>query len=218
VIRVLIADDQEMFRVGLRTVLNAQEGIEVAGEAADGSEAVSRAAQLLPDIVLMDLRMPKMDGIAAIAALRQRGLSAKALVLTTFEDVELLNAAVEAGAAGYILKGTPIDDVADVIRLVHKGYSPFSPGLVRSLAMSTSGAKQTVEADVDGLSPRERDVFSLLGVGLTNRQIAERLHLSEGTVRNLVSSVLGHLNLRHRTEAALVASYVRFRTRLTGDD
>jgi DNA-binding NarL/FixJ family response regulator len=214
-IRVLIADDQEMFRIGLRTVLTAQDGMSVVGEAGDGSKACALASQLVPDIVLMDLRMPKMDGVAAIAEIRKRNLKTKSLVLTTFEDAELLNAAVEAGASGYILKGTPGDDLADVIRLVHKGFSPFSAGLVQTLAMKTTGAKESLAADVDGLSERERDIFALLGTGMTNRQIAERLHLSDGTVRNLVSAVLAHLNLRHRTEAALVANHVRFRQTLT---
>jgi DNA-binding NarL/FixJ family response regulator len=218
VISVLIADDQEMFRVGLRAVLAVQPGITVVGEAADGGKAVALAAQLSPNVVLMDLRMPVMDGVAAITEIRRRGLATKSLVLTTFEDAELLNAAVEAGASGYILKGTPVDDVADVIRLVHKGYSPFSAGLVRTLAIATSSARETLAADVDGLSERERDIFMLLGMGMTNRQIAEKLHLSEGTVRNLVSAVLAHLHLSHRTEAALVANHVRVRLRLASDE
>ncbi|HEY4441296.1 MAG TPA: response regulator transcription factor [Candidatus Elarobacter sp.] len=216
-IRVVVVDDQEMFRVGLRTVLAAQDGIDVVGEAADGREAVARVAQLRPDIVMMDVRMPVMDGIAAIAELRGRGVAAKALVLTTFEDVELLNAAITAGAAGYILKGTPVEDVADVIRLVHKGYSPFSPGLVQSLAIASSGSRRALDEDVARLSPRERQIFGLLGSGMTNRQIAERLFLSDGTVRNLVSSVLATLGLKHRTEAALVANHAGPRLRIGRD-
>jgi YesN/AraC family two-component response regulator len=116
-IRVVIVDDQEMFRVGLRTVLATQDGIEVVGEAKDGREAVTRVQHMRPDVVLMDVRMPVMDGLAAIAALRKRGVAAKSLVLTTFEGVDLLNAAIEAGAVGYIFKGTPVEDVADVIRV-----------------------------------------------------------------------------------------------------
>lgn len=216
-IRVCIADDQEMFRVGLRGVLAVQSGIEVVGEASDGSKALALVVRLRPDVVLMDLRMPVMDGIAAITEIRRRGVATKSLVLTTFEDTELLNAAIAAGASGYILKGTPVDDIADVIRLVHKGYSPFSAGLVRALAISTSSSRETLAADVEGLSNRERDIFELLGMGMTNRQIADRLHLSEGTVRNLVSAVLAHLHLSHRTEAALVANYARVRLRLIGE-
>jgi DNA-binding NarL/FixJ family response regulator len=216
-IRVVIVDDQEMFRVGLRTVLATQEGITVVGEAQDGREAVARVEHARPDVVLMDVRMPVMDGVAAIAELRARGSAVKSLVLTTFEDVELLNAALEAGAVGYILKGTPVEDIADVIRLVHKGYSPFSAGLVQSLAVKTNGSRQSLEEDVSRLSPREREIFDLLGTGMTNRQIAERLYLSEGTVRNLVSSVLAALGLRHRTEAALVANHARPRLYLGAD-
>jgi DNA-binding NarL/FixJ family response regulator len=216
-IRVVIVDDQEMFRVGLRTVLATQEGITVVGEAQDGREAVARVEHARPDVVLMDVRMPVMDGVAAIAELRARGSAVKSLVLTTFEDVELLNAALEAGAVGYILKGTPVEDIADVIRLVHKGYSPFSAGLVQSLAVKTNGSRQSLEEDVSRLSPREREIFDLLGTGMTNRQIAERLYLSEGTVRNLVSSVLAALGLRHRTEAALVANHARPRLHLGAD-
>jgi DNA-binding NarL/FixJ family response regulator len=213
-IRVVIVDDQEMFRIGLRTVLATQDGISVVGEARDGREAVARIQQARPDVVLMDVRMPVMDGLAAISALRERGLTVKSLVLTTFEDVDLLNAAIGAGAVGYILKGTPVEDVADVIRLVHKGYSPFSPGLVQSLAVKNSGSRQSLDADVGRLSPREREIFELLGTGMTNRQIAESLYLSEGTVRNVVSAVLAVLGLRHRTEAALVANYARPRLHL----
>jgi DNA-binding NarL/FixJ family response regulator len=219
-ISVVIVDDQEMFRVGLRTVLATQDGITVVGEARDGREAVARVQQTRPDVVLMDVRMPVMDGLAAIAALRERGVAVKSLVLTTFEDVDLLNAAIEAGAVGYVLKGTPVEDVADVIRLVHKGYSPFSPGLVQSLAVKNGASRQSLDADVARLSPREREIFELLGTGMTNRQIAESLFLSEGTVRNVVSAVLATLGLRHRTEAALVANYARPRLRLhgAGDD
>jgi DNA-binding NarL/FixJ family response regulator len=213
-IKVVIVDDQEMFRVGLRTVLATQAGITVVGEAREGREAVARVQQTRPDVVLMDIRMPVMDGLAAIADLRERGVAVKSLVLTTFEDVDLLNAAIEAGAVGYILKGTPVEDVADVIRLVHKGYSPFSPGLVQSLAVKNSGSRQSLDADVGRLSPREREIFELLGTGMTNRQIAESLYLSEGTVRNVVSAVLAVLGLRHRTEAALVANYARPRLHL----
>jgi DNA-binding NarL/FixJ family response regulator len=216
-IRVVIVDDQEMFRVGLRTVLATQDGITVVGEAQDGREAVARVEHARPDVVLMDVRMPVMDGVAAIAELRARGSTAKSLVLTTFEDVELLNAALEAGAIGYILKGTPVEDIADVIRLVHKGYSPFSAGLVQSLVVKTNGSRQSLEEDVARLSPRECEIFDLLGTGMTNRQIAERLYLSEGTVRNLVSSVLSVLGLRHRTEAALVANHARPRLQLGAD-
>jgi DNA-binding NarL/FixJ family response regulator len=218
VIRVFIVDDQEMFRVGLRLVLSTQDGITIVGEAQDGREAVARIQSGRPDVVLMDVRMPVMDGVAAIAELRARGNPAKSLVLTTFDDVELLNAALEAGAVGYILKGTPVEDIVDVIRLVHKGYSPFSAGLVQSLAVTTTGSRRGLEEDVARLSPREREVFELLGTGMTNRQIAERLYLSEGTVRNLVSAVLAVLRLRHRTEAALVANHARPRLSLRDDD
>jgi len=209
VIRVMIADDQEMFRLGLRTALAAQDGIEIVAEARDGKEAIGRASQLRPDVILMDLRMPVMDGIAAIKTLRERGMPAKCLVLTTFEDLELLNAAIAAGAAGYILKGTPIDDVAEVIGIVDKGYSPFSPGLVQLLSIKTGEAASALADDVNSLSQRQRDVFELVGAGMTNRQIAEQLHLSEGTVRNLVSAVLAQLGLHHRTEAALLANHAR---------
>jgi DNA-binding NarL/FixJ family response regulator len=208
-IRVVIVDDQEMFRVGLRTVLATQDGITVVGEARDGAEAVARVQQARPDVVLMDIRMPGMDGLAAIAALRERGVAAKSLVLTTFDDVDLLSAAIEAGAIGYILKGTPVEDVADVIRLVHKGYSPFSPGLVKALALKSSASRLSLDADIARLSSREREILELLGIGMTNRQIAETLYLSEGSVRNVVSAVLATLGLRHRTEAALVANHAR---------
>jgi DNA-binding NarL/FixJ family response regulator len=202
-ISIVIADDQAAFRRGLRALLSTVRGVQVVGEAADGREAVTLAARLKPDVVLMDLRMPTMDGVAATRELRTTVPDVKILVLTTFDDDELVRSAIDAGAAGYVLKDTPADDLADLIRITRKGYSSFAPGLVRGdAAVRADDVLATIPAS---LTPRERDVLRELATGATNREIAAALGLGEGTVRNYVTRILSQLNLRTRTEAALFA-------------
>jgi len=205
VIRVLLADDQPAFREGLRELLATADEIEVAGEAANGAEAVEAALRLAPDVVLMDIRMPKLDGIAAVRALRERRPDACVLMLTTFDDDELVAAAIEAGAMGYLLKGTPVDDIVDILHLALRGYTAIGRGVAPPRPRSRT------DREVDhalrrsaALGKRETEIWGLIGEGLTNREVAERLALTEGTVKNYVSSLLGTLGVRHRTQAALL--------------
>lgn len=205
IVRVLLADDQASFRTGLRDALSTVEAVAVIGEASNGSEAVRMAALLQPDAVLMDLRMPGMDGIAATRAICSERPGSCVLVLTTFDEDELVTAAIRAGALGYLLKGTPVDDIANILRLALRGYTAIGPGVRPNapIAADDEGI-DAILARSNGFSDREREVWSLIGEGLTNREVAKQLFLSEGTVKNYVSAILGSLGVRHRTQAALL--------------
>lgn len=202
-IRLLIVDDQTAFRLGLCALLSRQKDLEIVGEAGDGEEAIALVERLRPDVVLMDVRMPRVDGIAATTQIMRDYPSTRVLVLTTFEDDDAVRAATRAGAVGYVLKDTPADDLAALIAMARRGYGQFSPGLAERLiepAQLSGGAK------VGRLSEREREVLYSLGEGLSNRDIASRLFLSEGTVRNYVTSILSRLGLSNRMQAALYAN------------
>jgi DNA-binding NarL/FixJ family response regulator len=196
VIRVLIADDHAVVRQGLRSFLDLQDDIEVVGEAADGAEALAAAERLAPDVVLIDLVMPNVDGIEAIRGLRERVPDARAIVLSSFVDDEKLFPAVRAGAAGYLLKDVQPRDLVEAIRTVHGGGALLHPRV----------ASRVLEQLVtDPLTPREREVLSLIGRGMANKVIARELSLSEKTVKAHVSSILAKLGVTDRTQAALYA-------------
>lgn len=199
VIRVLVVDDQQLIREGIASLLSLQEGIEVVGTAADGREAVERAVELEPDVVLMDVRMPTMDGVQAVAAIGERLPQCRVVMLTTFDDERYVVDALRAGASGYLLKDLPSGRLAAAIRLAHAGVAQLDPAAAARLA--TASARPAAQT----LSEREVEVLRLVATGLTNREIARRLHLSEGTVKNHVSKVLERLGLRDRTQAALYA-------------
>lgn len=211
-IHVLLVDDQAIVRQGLRALLSLEADLEIVGEATNGREAVAIAQKLLTtpntvEVVLMDIRMPVMDGVAATRELLHQYPNLKVLVLTTFEDDELVQQAVEAGAAGYLLKDTPSEEVAQAIRTVHRGYAQFGPGILQKMVIAQpSPPKPEVPPGFDELTPREREVLALLGQGANNREIAQTLFLSEGTVKNHVTNILGRLGLRDRTQAALFAA------------
>lgn len=196
--RILIVDDQAEFRSGLRDLLSTAPGIEIAGEASNGEEAVIAALRLTPDIVLMDIRMPVMDGIAATLAIRSRDPQACILVLTTFDEDRLVRESIRAGAAGYLLKGTPLDDMLAIFALALRGYTAIGKGV------RLPDEKRYDDDRILQLSSREREILALIGQGLTNRDIAETLFLTEGTVKNYVTQILSTLGVRHRTEAALM--------------
>jgi DNA-binding NarL/FixJ family response regulator len=196
--KLLIADDQPAFRTGLRDLLTTVPDIELIGEAANGEEAVVAALRLDPDITLMDIRMPVMDGIAATAAIRARNPQACVLVLTTFDEDRLVRESIRAGACGYLLKGTPLDDMLAIFSLVLRGYTAIGKGV------RTPIQTRECEEQILRLSARERDILELIGKGFTNRDIAETLFLTEGTVKNYVTQILSTLGVRHRTEAALL--------------
>ncbi|HEY8601644.1 MAG TPA: response regulator transcription factor [Thermomicrobiales bacterium] len=219
-IRVLIADDQRLMRDGLRALLELQDGIVIVGEAGNGVEALDQSAELAPDVVLMDVRMPQMTGVEATRTLRERGARPRILVLTTFDDDQYVFDALKAGASGYVLKDLPAADLAAAIRTVHGGRVHLDPSVASKVvaelarlqaqpaaaphsAPSNAGASMVPFAEE--LTPREREVLRLLATGASNREIGAQLFISEGTVKNHISNILGRLGLRDRTQAAIYA-------------
>ncbi|MEL6129385.1 MAG: response regulator transcription factor [Cyanobacteria bacterium J06628_4] len=207
---VMLVDDQQIIRQGLKTLLDLEEDISIVGDADNGETALARLEQLqradqLPAVVLMDMRMPVMDGVAATDAIATQYPSIHVLVLTTFDDDDLIAQAMAVGAKGYLLKDTPSEELAQAIRSVAKGYSQFGPGILEKML---AGQQQAVDVPegFDELTPREKDVLRLIGTGANNREIAEALFLSEGTVKNHVTRLLGRLGVRDRTQAALLAA------------
>jgi DNA-binding NarL/FixJ family response regulator len=207
VIRVLIADDQSLFREGLRAVLTAC-GIDVVGEAANGERAVELAGSLAPDVVLMDLRMPVLDGIAATRRICQLQHPPRVIALTTFDDDESVFDAVRAGALGYLLKDTPSARLLEAIELAARGQSLLEPSVAAKLlsefARSPALPKRDVAADL-GLSERELAVLHGLARGAANKEIAVQLRIAEGTVKNHVTNIFSKLGVQDRTQAALKA-------------
>jgi DNA-binding NarL/FixJ family response regulator len=206
-IRVLIADDQRLIREGISSLLDIQPGISVVGIACDGREAVAEATRLTPDVVLMDVRMPELDGVAAAAEVLRAVPGCRILMLTTFDDEEYVVEALRAGASGYLLKDLPASDLAQAVRMAHAGVHQFDPSatgrLVSALGRRPAAPpKSTVDIT---LTAREVEVLRLIAAGATNREIARRLVVSEGTVKNHVSSILNRLGLRDRTQAAIYA-------------
>ena len=206
-IRVLICDDQDLVRDGLQTILATAPGIEVVGEAHDGAEAITLADSLQPDVVLMDLKMPGTDGIAATRAITSRQEHVRVLVLTTYDAPEWVDDAIKAGAAGYLMKDTTRDRLIEAIRGTAAGRTHVDPGIAGRLFdhVSAGGRPETDTTILDGLSSREVEVLESLGLGLSNSEIASKLFLSEGTVRNYVSSIISKLGVADRTQAAVLA-------------
>jgi len=211
-IRVLLVEDLAIVRQGLKALLSLEADLEIVGEAANGREALAVAQRLrstpnAAEVALMDLRMPVMDGVAATRELLRQDASLKVLVLTTFEEDELVQRSIQAGASGYLLKDTPSEEIAQAIRAVHRGYTQFGPGIFQKVALTPSPAPTPeLPPGFAELTPREREVLALLGQGASNREIAATLFLSEGTVKNHVTHILGRLGLRDRTQAALLAA------------
>ncbi len=198
---MLVVDDHEVVREGLRAFLELQDGIEVAGEAADGEEAIAVAEGLDPDVVLMDLVMPKLDGLGAMRELRERVPRARVIVLTSFLDDDKLLPALRAGAAGYLLKNAPPPELARAVRAAHAGEALLDPVVAARLVETLAGDGDPL----DRLTPREREVLELIGRGFPNKRIARRLEVSEKTVKTHVGHVLAKLGVTDRTQAAVVA-------------
>jgi NarL family two-component system response regulator LiaR len=202
-IRVLLVDDHEVVREGLRSFLSLQDGLEVAGEAADGEQAVREAERLRPDVILMDLVMPRLDGVGAMRELRRRLPASRVIVLTSFADDERLLPAIQAGAAGYLLKNVAPQELARAVRAAHAGEALLDTAVAARLveAIATPAGAPSPER----LTPREREVLALLGRGLSNKRIAHELGVAEKTVKTHVSHLLAKLGVADRTEAAVFA-------------
>ncbi len=203
-IRILITDDHAVVREGLRTFISTEAGMEVIGEAADGVEAVSKACDLRPDVILMDMAMPRMGGLEAIQRIKEQCPDAQILVLTSFSDDETVFPAIKAGALGYLLKNTSPDRLLNAIRDVHQGKPSISPDIANKLMLEMQ-RKSNLPPTTEPLTDREMDVLKLVARGMTNQEIAEVLVISEGTVRTHVSNILAKLHLANRTQAALYA-------------
>jgi DNA-binding NarL/FixJ family response regulator len=201
-IRILLAEDQTLMRQGLRTILELEISFEVAGEAEDGKAAVKLALQLRPDIILMDVQMPQLNGVEATAAICRAWPEARVIILTTFDRDDYVFQGVRAGAVGYLLKDLPAPKLIETIRRVHDGEIFIQPEIAsRTLRAALHSPGDLIEP----LSEREREVLVMLAQGIPNKEIADKLHLAEGTVKNHVSNILGKLQAQNRTEAADIA-------------
>jgi DNA-binding NarL/FixJ family response regulator len=210
-IRVLIVDDHAMVRRGMRDFLDLHDDLEVVGEAADGAAALEATAELAPDVVVMDLLMPGVDGIAATAEIKARHPAVEVVAITSFIEEDRIAAAIEAGASGVLLKDAEADDLAGAIRAARNGEVYFDPSVAAIVArrLRTGGARASAErraeAALSQLTARERDVLACLARGMSNRAIAEELGMAERTARTHVSNILSKLGLTSRTQAALLA-------------
>lgn len=209
-ITVLLVDDQSLIRQGLKALLELEPDLEIVGEAENGEIAINLVEKLQPNVVLMDIRMPIMDGVAATKEIQKQFPTTKVLVLTTFDDDQYVKVALQNGAMGYLLKDTPSEELAVAIRAVDKGYSQLGPGIVKKLltqfTSTTPNPILFIPPSLTELTLREKEVLRLIATGASNREIAQKLFISEGTVKNHVTNILSRLNLRDRTQAAILAN------------
>lgn len=208
-ITILLVDDQPLFREGLRTLLSVQPDLRVVGEAGDGEEAIKLCRTVKPAVVLMDLQMPVLDGVEATRRLHHEQPDSRVIVLTTFDDDEMVFDGLRAGALGYLLKDAPSEKLAEAIRAAARGESFLQPSIaakvVAEFARLTTKRSPPAQALIEPLSDREQEILALIATGATNREIGNQLFLAEGTVKNHVTNVLGKLGVRDRTQAALKA-------------
>jgi DNA-binding NarL/FixJ family response regulator len=209
-IRVLLVDDHAVVRKGLRGFFDQLDDIEVVGEASDGSEGVALARRHKPDVVLMDLLMPNMDGVTAIGRIKAELPETEIVTMTSFIEEEKVTAALEAGASGYVLKDAEADEVAQAIRAAYAGEVHLDPAVARLLAQRMRNKKAPADDLVEPLTDREKDVIRLLGQGMSNKEIGTALFITERTARTYVSNILGKLGLASRTQAALWAVEHKF--------
>lgn len=205
-IRVLLVDDQSLICQGLKAMLSLEADLEVIGTADNGEMAIEQVALLSPDVVLMDLRMPVMDGREATRSISERFPQVKVLVLSTFDDDRYIADSIRAGAKGYLLKDMPSEDLAQAIRVVYRGYTQMGTGLMEKLMASLPEPDRSspeLPATLAQLTPREREVLKLVALGFRNRDIAQQLYVSEGTVKTHVTHLLTRLNLRNRAQLAI---------------
>ncbi len=206
-IRLLLVDDQTLIRQGLASLLSLEDDFEIVGHAGHGAEAVSLVESLTPDLILMDIRMPVMDGVAATRTIREKHPNVRILVLTTFDEDEYIVQAMQAGASGYLLKDAPTEELAAAIRSVHKGNTQLGPKIGEKLLsrLSAPQSNQAKEEAQSMFTGRELEILKLLGQGKSNKEIAQGLFITEGTVKNHITKILSLLNVRDRTQAALWA-------------
>lgn len=212
-IKVLIADDQELIRESLRIVLDSKEEISVVGTAQNGQEVMQKIREVKPDVILMDIRMPKMDGVQCTKIIKENEPEIKIIILTTFDDDEYVYNALRYGASGYMLKGVSMDELENAIKTVYSGRAMINPDIATKVLklfseMAQSESNDTIQVDknaVEELTKTEWKIIAEVGKGATNKEIADRLFLSDGTVRNYLSGILSKLELRDRTQLAIWA-------------
>lgn len=198
-IRILLVEDQTLMRQGLKTLLETEPDFRIAGEAEDGRAAVKLALQAKPDVILMDVQMPQMNGVEATTAICRSWPEARIIILTTFDRDDYVFQGVRAGAVGYLLKDVPAAQLVETIRRVHAGEVFIQPEIASRTLRATLRREESL---IEPLSDREREVLVMLAQGVPNKEIADRLHLAEGTVKNHVSNILGKLQVQNRTQAA----------------
>ncbi|BAY90060.1 MULTISPECIES: response regulator transcription factor [unclassified Tolypothrix] len=212
-IRLLLVEDQSLIRDGIKVMLNLESDLEVVGTADNGETAIEQATVLQPDVILMDIQMPVMDGKAATRIICQRFPGMKVLVLTTFDDDENIAEAMRAGAKGYLLKDMRSEELAQAIRFVYKGFTQMAPGLFEKMlgkapASEPVSQEKTPQQNLGGITNREQEVLQLIGMGATNREIAEKLYISEGTVKTHVTNLFNRLNVKNRSQLAIYANSI----------
>lgn len=216
-IRLLVVDDQNLICQGLKAMLELEPDMEVVGTAEHGEAAIEQVAILQPDLVLMDVRMPVMDGRAATREICQQFPEVKVIVLSTFDDDQYIADSMRAGAKGYLLKDMPCEELVQSIRLAHRGYTQLAPGLLDKLMGSTPDSCQSnsesASQDLSAFTPREQEVLRLISSGITNREIAQQLYIAEGTVKTHVTHLLTRLDLRNRSQLAIFASSIDWEER-----
>ncbi|MBD2451909.1 response regulator transcription factor [Nostoc sp. FACHB-152] len=206
-IRLLLVDDQSLICQGLKAMLTLEPDLQVVGTADNGETAIEQVTALQPDVVLMDIRMPVMDGREATRIICQQFPAIKVLVLSTFDDDRYVAQSIRAGAKGYLLKDMPSQELAQAIRFVHCGYTQLAPGLMEKLMLNLPDpAPKLADKNLIELTPREKDVLRLIGKGFTNREIAQQLCIAEGTVKTHVTHLLNRMNLRNRSQMAIYAN------------
>ncbi len=205
-INILLVDDQNLIRQGLKALLELEPDLQIIGEAENGQIAIDLAKELQPNVILMDIRMPIMDGVMATKEICRQFPDVNILILTTFDDDSYVSAAIEYGAKGYLLKDTPSEEIAAAIRAVDRGYTHLAPGMMEKVISGRFNEPEIASpAELADLTPRELEVLKLIAAGANNREIAQKLYISEGTVKNHVTHLLNRLNLRDRTQAAILA-------------
>ncbi|BAZ00057.1 LuxR family two component transcriptional regulator [Tolypothrix tenuis PCC 7101] len=212
-IRLLLVEDQSLIRDGIKVMLNLEPDLEVVGTADNGETAIEQATVLQPDVILMDIQMPVMDGKAATRIISERFPAIKVLVLTTFDDDENIAEAMRAGAKGYLLKDMRSEELAQAIRFVYKGFTQMAPGLFEKMlgkapASESVNQEKTPQQNLGGITNREQEVLQLIGMGATNREIAEKLYISEGTVKTHVTNLFNRLNVKNRSQLAIYANSI----------